>query len=1609
MFSQLHYDYLAFLCWALLLATAAGSVISLAVLILHRVFKQKVVRYSLFLICQLSFIPLLVLTLVFAKPFTALKIDFLEVKDSIAAVDSPPLSQEITIEIAQSALANSSAGATFSKEGIQQELPIKEVKAVSAVPEKSPLLIREKLREITQKYAPIFATFWLIGILVLTLRLVIAAIGLSRLKKYGVEVSPELTSIFHAVKKGVYKKQVILLESAKVATPMVISWVKPVILLPMGIMSKLPTDQVEALLLHELHHIRRHDFLWNILQRVVETLFFFNPLIWILGREIRQLREELCDQSVIEQTNAPAPYAQALMSLAESSDHTLALAAKSKGGALTRRFRSILSPQQLTSPISKMNSVVELCIILLVSVCCFLPVVADLNEDLQAESLPAFVEHTAPSGRILDQEGNPVAGARVILHYDKPDLGEGTNTIVEETVSAADGTYQFKSKLKFTRMGTTDWEHFYAVFATHKDWAIGWYYLRPPNIFGDTSNPNPSTLDLYLEKPVSQDFEVKLFGKKDADGNELEPTPLKGAKVYVYRLSPHKKKPSFLPENYDPSSFYILGGDLGLSAGITDENGKVTLTNLPSSKVGFQIVHPDTSISWKTRAHDRKKDWVTKCFPKTGISGVLEDEKGNPIPNTIIHATSPETRPGWYAKTDAKGRYQFPALYGKGHNANRGGGGKAEFSFKLHESEWMMTETYACTLNSEEDITGLKLTATKGIPFHVTVMQKDGKPHPYAPVSIRNEANSDRKFTDSKGRVTFRVLPGDLNCEVYPNADSYWTRAHYGLNKNDFYERYIDDSLSSLKRSFVVDAKPMKKIKGYVHSPDKEKTFDGVVRLYPILNDRVKIITHRSRLKSISAKVINTDILSFEANSAPSEFSYLAVARSKDLKWVGSTIIHSDNQKPVIKLEATTRQKIVLYDHGDEPFKNKEISWGEYHQGQKVVFSKRKTNGKGELTLPGVRSGKSYYVQNYSSGIKVFKKFQPVEGKSIKLTFNETTQVPVVDQNNQPLEIDEIVQISYQKDWRAYMSYVDLAKVESDSGKLEISGNYLSEWSVYPQMKINGIFKTVSGEVIECVASSQSPVVFRVKSNRTHEFSRPRISKIEKSDLDKKNTFRALIVNQQGEPIQGANSFNFYGKLEDHLYNKYSSVEEFNALREKGKQSFRYSPTKEDGVFYIDPYYGGWSGLRIDAPGYASRWITHERLRENPLKIKFINDTFCQGQLLTSSGDPAVNHPIAFVTSRSYFEEGQRFPIITSPPFKVLGLTDKQGRFKVPLEPGKWVMQASLSNEYIINQEFMLKEGEKLVLQPEITPAAQLKVNFKDQEDNTAIPNIGMSLVSVDSRSEQPLSPIAKVSNKDGSVTFGGLIPGAFKMKINIGYDAYKEKLMPSGLNYSAAFFADQPMSVRNSGALSYLELNLSAGKNEQTMDLAKGTLIEGTLTTSLTGKIPYVVVGYIGNGRARSHDEIRVSKDGTFGGYLPKLDDKLIRIMAYHASNSENKVLAPAFSEGFIVKKGKGYTFELHLTPGGIVKGQFIDGKGKPISDVQVGYSHLGGKTENTGIAWTRTDNEGNFTMKGIAPGKIKLTAKKESKSLLKGLDEQDAVMVKEGETLDLGVVETE
>lgn len=115
------------------------------------------------------------------------------------------------------------------------------------------------------------------------------------------------------------KRGVTLLESGFAKTPMVIGHLKPVILVPIGLLAGLPPGQVEAVLLHELAHIRRHDYVVNFLQTIAETMFFFNPgLLWISSL-LRDERENCCDDIALAQTRNKKEFIQALISFKEHS------------------------------------------------------------------------------------------------------------------------------------------------------------------------------------------------------------------------------------------------------------------------------------------------------------------------------------------------------------------------------------------------------------------------------------------------------------------------------------------------------------------------------------------------------------------------------------------------------------------------------------------------------------------------------------------------------------------------------------------------------------------------------------------------------------------------------------------------------------------------------------------------------------------------------------------------------------------------------------------------------------------------------------------------------------------------------------------------------------------------------------------------------------------------------------------------------------------------------------------------------------------------------------------------------------------------------------------
>src|SRR5208283_1705660 len=124
--------------------------------------------------------------------------------------------------------------------------------------------------------------------------------------------------------------------------PQVIGYWRPVILMPLGALAGLSAEQVEAILIHELAHIRRADYLVSLAQSLIEGLFFFHPAVWWIGAVVRAEREYACDDDVIALRPNARTYAAALTTLEQSRWLAIQAAAAANGGNLIGRVRRLL-------------------------------------------------------------------------------------------------------------------------------------------------------------------------------------------------------------------------------------------------------------------------------------------------------------------------------------------------------------------------------------------------------------------------------------------------------------------------------------------------------------------------------------------------------------------------------------------------------------------------------------------------------------------------------------------------------------------------------------------------------------------------------------------------------------------------------------------------------------------------------------------------------------------------------------------------------------------------------------------------------------------------------------------------------------------------------------------------------------------------------------------------------------------------------------------------------------------------------------------------------------------------------------------------------------------
>ncbi len=149
-------------------------------------------------------------------------------------------------------------------------------------------------------------------------------------------------------KKLSITKHIQLKFSGLIDVPCMIGYFKPVILLPIAIASNLSACEIEAILLHELSHIRRNDYLVNLVQQVITIILFFNPFAQLINRIVNQERENSCDDLVIEKTGNPLIYAKALLKLEETRKSNLqfALSATGKRYHLLNRIERIMETKK---------------------------------------------------------------------------------------------------------------------------------------------------------------------------------------------------------------------------------------------------------------------------------------------------------------------------------------------------------------------------------------------------------------------------------------------------------------------------------------------------------------------------------------------------------------------------------------------------------------------------------------------------------------------------------------------------------------------------------------------------------------------------------------------------------------------------------------------------------------------------------------------------------------------------------------------------------------------------------------------------------------------------------------------------------------------------------------------------------------------------------------------------------------------------------------------------------------------------------------------------------------------------------------------------------------
>jgi len=640
--------------------------------------------------------------------------------------------------------------------------------------------------------ADVLAIAWVMGCLMLVARLVVGHARARRLVSESHEVTDgeALGALGELCAEAGVRREVGLRVSGSLGAPVLYGVRRPTILLPEDWMETLAADDLRALLAHEVAHVRRHDFLANLIQRFVEIPLFFHPGAWLASRRITLAREELCDEWALARGVEASSYARSLAAAAERARGRLGAAAvgiaESKS-MLRRRVEAIMrasTVRRLSRP-----GAIGLAAILLGAAAAFAAVQL-AGQDAGRESAAAtlgqpYSEVVEFAGRVRDEEGRPVEGAAVWVFTYRDEWLPFKSREIAQT----DEHGSFSSEpVAASNTGDRGWS---CWVAAHKPGcAVGWIWVFDTQYLGD--------LPITLGRPSP------IRGKVvDRDGVPVVSAVVRAKKLDVSRerITQGQRHRLFVDYLHE-----ALGDDIPEWALTrTGPNGEFELADMPG-----ELLRIELEVQAKGYAHEeldvRPAEQVGDLTIQLAPEGVIEARvlrsgaPREPAAGISVHAAGPGYE---WTRADEQGRYRLERLKA------------GSYTVWAEEEQWSGKLSEPVTVAAGERLQAAGLGVEPHGRVEGRVLEAEtGEPIPGVSVSVRatlppgedGPRGGPSGRTGPDGRYVVWGPPGEVGiCARRPKGYMYnYTQEKITVGGREFLRIIVDrDSASGSKRLYL--------------------------------------------------------------------------------------------------------------------------------------------------------------------------------------------------------------------------------------------------------------------------------------------------------------------------------------------------------------------------------------------------------------------------------------------------------------------------------------------------------------------------------------------------------------------------------------------------------------------------------------------------------------------------------------------------------------------------------------------------------------------------------------------------------------------------------------